>query len=309
MIENGKSSLRLGFVGQGWIGRHLADHFETRGFEVFRYALEPQYRDNKGKIVECDIVFIAVPTPTTTLGFNYDAVKDALSLIGKGKTAVIRSTLLPGTTDGLATEFPDRYIFHMPEFLREATVEFDIANPVRNAIGIPQSWREEDAWIEQAEVVLSIMPKSSQVVTDNLICTAVEAEFIKHVSNELLCAKTVFMNVMYDAFTTVGGGSWDVIVKTLVNDPRIGTSHMNPVHQHDHMEGPPARGAGGHCFPKDWTAFRKFFGHIRPEDKTGRDFWRAIEAKNLELLLSSGKDTDILRAIYGDNLEAAANLN
>ena len=56
---------KIGFIGQGFIGKNYADDFERRGFEVIRYALEEPYRANKEKIRECDIVFIAVPTPTT----------------------------------------------------------------------------------------------------------------------------------------------------------------------------------------------------------------------------------------------------
>ena len=52
--------MKIGFIGQGWIGRHCADDFESRGYEVVRYALEDAYVGNKERIAECDIVFIAV---------------------------------------------------------------------------------------------------------------------------------------------------------------------------------------------------------------------------------------------------------
>ena len=40
----------IGFIGQGWIGKHYADDFEQRGFNVVRYAKESPYDKNKEKI-------------------------------------------------------------------------------------------------------------------------------------------------------------------------------------------------------------------------------------------------------------------
>ncbi len=60
-----KKNKKIGFIGQGWIGKNYADDFEKRGFEVVRYAQEEPYIKNKEAIADCDIVFIAVPTPST----------------------------------------------------------------------------------------------------------------------------------------------------------------------------------------------------------------------------------------------------
>ena len=35
--------MKIGFIGQGWIGKHYADDFEQRGFDVVRYAPNEQY--------------------------------------------------------------------------------------------------------------------------------------------------------------------------------------------------------------------------------------------------------------------------
>ena len=88
----------LGFIGQGFVGKAHADEFERRGFKTVRYALEEPYRDNKDKIKDCDVVFIAVPTPTTEKGFDDSIIRKAIKLVGKGKVAVIKSSILPGTT-------------------------------------------------------------------------------------------------------------------------------------------------------------------------------------------------------------------
>ncbi len=96
--------MQIGFIGQGYVGKNTANDFESRGQDVVRYSLESEYVGNRGGIATCDIVFIAVPTPTTPTGFDFSIVREALGLVGEGKIAVIKSTLLPGTTDTLQSE-------------------------------------------------------------------------------------------------------------------------------------------------------------------------------------------------------------
>ena len=99
-------SKKIGFIGQGWIGKSYADDFERRGFEVIRYALEEPYIKNGQGIGECDIVFIAVPTPTTPRGFDDGILQQVIGMVGSGKIAVIKSTVLPGTTAKLQAANP-----------------------------------------------------------------------------------------------------------------------------------------------------------------------------------------------------------
>src|SRR3989338_6825777 len=94
MERNTMNKPLIGFIGQGWIGKNYANDFEKRGLKTVRYALEVPYAQNKEKIKECGIVFVAVPTPTTPKGFDASIVESALGLVGKGKIAVLKSTIL-----------------------------------------------------------------------------------------------------------------------------------------------------------------------------------------------------------------------
>lgn len=89
------SDLKIGFIGQGWIGKNYADNFEQRGYSIVRYGLEKEYAHNGEAIAGCDIVFIAVPTPSTPQGFDDSILREAIKKVGKGKIAIIKSTLLP----------------------------------------------------------------------------------------------------------------------------------------------------------------------------------------------------------------------
>jgi len=42
--------MKIGFIGQGFIGKNYADDFENRGYEVVRYAREDKYAGSKDEI-------------------------------------------------------------------------------------------------------------------------------------------------------------------------------------------------------------------------------------------------------------------
>jgi len=286
----------IGFVGQGWIGKHYADEFEARGYTTVRYALEEPYVQNIDKIGDCKIVFVAVPTPTTKNGFDDSIVRSALTVINAGSTVVIKSTLLPGTTKKLQSDFPDLFIMHSPEFLAEKTAAYDAAHPNRNVIGIPVGSEE---YQKRAQAVLDVLPDAPY----EQIMDAHDAELVKYAGNCFLYTKVLFMNVLYD-MVTVSGGDWEKVRDALIHDPRIGASHTQPVHASGHSEtgATSHRGAGGHCFIKDFEAFRRLY-HEQLKNPAGDDLLLAMVRFNSYLLTTSGKDKDLLESVYGEELK------
>jgi UDPglucose 6-dehydrogenase len=283
--------LITGFIGQGFVGKNMADDFEERGYETIRYSLEEPYIQNRDKVKEADIVFIAVPTPTTPEGFDDSILRSEARLVGKGKTLVIKSTVLPGTTESIQKENPEIFVLHSPEFLVAATAKEDAKKPERNLIGIPVNSKQ---YIEKAEAVLSILPKASY----EKILLSKETELIKYINNNFLYAKVIFMNLMYDLAEKLGA-DWQKVAEAVSMDKRIGQSHMQPVHTSERSSG---RGAGGHCFPKDFEALLQFY-RDQIGDKTGLKVLEAIRDKNIELLVESDKDADILAGIYNSKKE------
>ncbi len=279
--------MKIGFIGQGWIGKHYADEFEARLYSTVRYGLEPEYVGNKDKIKDCEIVFIAVPTPTTVDGFDDSIVTEALTCIGLGTIAVIKSTLLPGTTEKLQNLFPDIFVIHSPEFLVEKTAAYDAAKPKRNLIGIPKDTEE---FRKKAESILKILPEAPY----NKIMHSRDAEMVKYAGNCFLYTKVIFMNLLYDV-VKAKGCDFDSIREALINDPRIGESHTQPAHAQ-------GRGAGGHCFIKDFEAFRTMY-QDNLSDTNGNMILTAMAQKNIDLLKKSNKDIDLLTGVYGQTLQ------
>lgn len=276
--------MKIGFIGQGWIGKHYADDFENRGYAVVRYALEAPYDRNKDALQSCEIVFIAVPTPTTKNGFDISIVKKVLPLLSDGTIGVIKSTVVPGTTENLQKEFPNIFILHSPEFLVEKTAAYDAAHPNRNIVGVPV---DSEIYRDKARSVLEVLPRAPY----EAVMAARDAEFVKYAGNCFLFTKVIFMNLFRDLVDSTGG-NWNHIREAMIQDPRIGASHTEPTHSG-------GRGAGGHCFIKDFEAFRGLYDeHVK--DKNGSLILKSLVKKNIELLSNSNKDIDLLLGVYGE---------
>ncbi|MGB2580548.1 MAG: hypothetical protein WBC83_02540 [Minisyncoccia bacterium] len=273
----------IGFIGQGFIGKNYADDFEARGYSVVRYSLEEPHINNKEKITECDVVFIAVNANTTPSGFDDSNVRSGLSIVGDGKIAVIKSTLLPGTTKILQKDFPLITVLFSPEFLSEATAAHDAANPFSNIVGVPV---DDEMHRDAASKVHEILPRAHFVLT----CDSDEAEIIKYTHNVSGYTQIITFNLAYDLAHSLGH-NWDNIGKALIADPLISNRYSNPVHK-------TGRGAGGHCFIKDFAAFANIYEKL-VGDIEGVKALRAFEEKNIKLLKDSKKDTDLLEGVYG----------
>ena len=274
---------KIGFIGQGWIGKNYADDFENRGYSVVRYALEEPYRQNKDKITNCDIVFIAVPTPTTPNGFDDTALISALEVLEAGQIVVIKSTTAPGKINALQDAFPQFHILHSPEFLVEKTAAYDAANPKRNIIGMPIS---DSNHRKMAERVLQVLPKAPY----EKIMSARESELVKYAGNCFLFTKVVFMNTLYDISQALDS-DYGVIREAVGEDPRIGHSHTQAIFDS-------GRGAGGHCFIKDFAAYTDSY-HEEIGQDTAFAMLESMIKYNQSLLLNSNKDLDLLAEVYG----------
>ncbi|MEK7086356.1 MAG: hypothetical protein AAB951_01045 [Patescibacteria group bacterium] len=276
----------IGFIGQGYIGKNYADDFEHRGYKTVRYALEEPHLNNKDKIKECDIVFIAVPTPTTPEGFDDSIVRDAIPLVGEGKIVIVKSTIVPGTTKSFQEQYPDRVIFYSPEFLSEATAAYDAAHPFSNILG---SAIGDEAHRVAAEQVHAILPSAPFRQT----CDSTEAELIKYAHNGNGFVAVIFFNIMYDLAQKFGV-DWAVMERALQADPFISSHYTKPMHK-------TGRGAGGHCFIKDFAALRGLY-EKQVGDAKGVAALSAFENKNIALLKESGKDLDLLQGVYGGTI-------
>ena len=277
--------MQIGFIGQGWIGKNYADNFEDRGYDVTRYDVSDEFKHNKDKIKECDFVFIAVPTPSRNGEFDFSIVDDVLSLVGNTKIAIIKSTVLPGTTAELQKKHPKITVLHSPEFLTEKTARYDADHPDRNIIGYVSNRGYIDA-----NLVMDILPEAPY----KAVLPAKEAEMIKYAGNNWFYFKVVFMNLLYD-LCKKQNIDFEAVKRSMSFDPRIGFTHLDA----DHQGG---RGAGGHCFVKDFAAFASMYRDVVGDD-LGVKLVDAMENKNIDLLVKSNKSIDLLKDVYSERFK------
>lgn len=278
------SETRIGFIGQGFIGKNYSDDFEKRGHKVVRYAKEEPYSANKDEIKNCDVVFIAVPTPTTPNGYDSSIIKNVIPLTRPDAIVVVKSTILPGLTKALQSEFPDRIIIHSPEFLSEATAAEDAAHPFMNIMGITENSPKH---LQAADLVHSLLPPAPFSKT----VSSTEAELIKYSHNCSGYTQIIFFNIMYD-LAQAFGADWKNIEAAMKADPFVPNRYASPLHKS-------GRGAGGHCFIKDMAALSRVYETI-VGDKNGTQVLKMMEEKNKALLKDSKKDLDLLSGVYGE---------
>ncbi len=279
--------MKIGFIGQGWIGKNYADDFEERGYEVIRYSRTQT--DTKDEIAKCPIVFIAVPAPTTPQGFDPSVIEEVLGLIGEGNTAVIKCTLPVGTTARLQVMFPNITVMHSPEFLTEVTAAHDARFPDRNIIGI-LSVSDPTLHAKAVEVMRALPTAPFQRIVNSDI-----AEMIKYAGNVWFVFKVLFINTLYDLCADAGV-DYALVKDGMSGDPRIGHTHLDATHKG-------GRGAGGHCFIKDFAAYIEMCDKLYGSEGS-REFGfaalKALEAYNIDLLKKSGKNPDLLSGVYGE---------
>lgn len=229
---------KIAVMGVGWVGGALSRYFEDAGLSPMRYD-PPKGLGTKDDLAAAEIVFICVPTPylQNGVGFDLSFVESAVEALPPGKTVVIKSTVLPGTTEALQSKYPQHRFLFNPEFLREKTADQDMRSPDRQLIGVT------GASAGLAEEVLVVLPKApfSKVIR------ATEAETVKYFGNCFLAMKVVFANQMFDVCRTLGI-DYESVKACSAADGRIGPSHLE-VKQDGY------RGYAGSCFPKDVRAF------------------------------------------------------
>lgn len=272
---------RVGYIGQGWVGRHCANAIEALGTPVVRYSLEPEYIGNKEKIRGCDLVFIVVTAPTTPKGFDDSNIRDAIEVTSPGTLVVIRSTLPPGMTHIFQNDYPDRRFVFYPEFLTMSSAKEDAEQPKRNILGLSEKATEEDA-----KRILAVIPKAPYLKVTN----AINAEMAKYLTNCYWNFRNMYINMQYDLATALGA-DWDDLREMFISDDRLQHEHTRPVHGG-------GRGAGNSCLIKDFATFvEEYKKHVG--DPHGVAILDTIAKKNVHYLHGSGKDTHFLEEVYG----------
>jgi UDPglucose 6-dehydrogenase len=274
-------NLNIAYIGSGYVGQVDAAISADKGHNVILVDVIPEKVEtiNSGKptiyeqglseiiartvkekrlsatinlaeaIKKTEISFVCVGTPDIGHRIDLSYIKQAAIDIGKAlatithyHVVVVKSTVVPGTTEDVVLPLLETYsgkkvgkdfgLCMNPEFLREGVAVQDAINPDSVVIG----FYDEKSREKVASIYHWIDPKKL------FFCGIKAAEAIKYAKNSFLATKITFANEWANYCETIGVDVKEVM-EAIGMDRRIGPLFL--------QSGP---GYGGSCFPKDLNA-------------------------------------------------------
>jgi nucleotide sugar dehydrogenase len=249
---------KVGVTGNGFVGEAISFAFSSVS-DLYVYDTDPlKSLDDLESVHSCDFVFICVPTPMFQDGSqDLSYVEDVFEKATSKPVYILKSTVLPGTTEELSKKYSNIKIIFSPEFLTERTAKLDMLTQSRIILG------GELPLTEKAKTLFNQRFKTKNIIqTDSKT-----AELTKYMNNTFFATKVSIMNE-FKLLCDKIGANWQDALKGFVSDGRIGDSHLN-VPGHDGK-----LGYGGTCFPKDVNALLSFSKKHDIELNTIKGGWK-----------------------------------
>lgn len=275
--------MKFSIIGLGKLGASMAAAIASRGFEVVGVDVNQRAvdllnagqapvgetdldaliavnrarlratRSHEDAILNSDITFVIVPTPSDDRGaFSLQYAAWAFKEIGRALArkpdyhlVVLTSTVLPGSMrHGLLPLLEqasgkvcgrDFGLCYSPEFIALGSVIRDFLNPDFTLVG--EFDERSGALLEQAyrDIMLN-EPPCKRMSLEN-------AELTKISVNAFVTTKITFANMIADLCERIPGGNVDVVTAAIGADRRVGAKYLRG-----------ALGFGGPCFPRDNVA-------------------------------------------------------
>lgn len=263
-----KREYKIGISGVGMVGGAVNNYFQNNN--VFPFLYDPVKNiGSEDDLNKAEVVFICVPTPYLKdgPGFELSYVRESCKNLKGEKIVVIKSTVLPGTTESLQKEFPQHKFLFNPEFLSEDTADHDMKFPDRQIVGYTKKSKDV------ARDILNILSRSPY----EKIMVSTEAEMVKYFNNNFNAVKVIFANQIYDLCQALNI-NYDNVMKSAAKSKFIRTKdHLKVWHKK-------FRGYGGKCLPKDIRAI------IQMADSLGVDLklYKVVEEINDKLMKDQG---------------------
>lgn len=289
---------KICIVGPGVVGQATGKVFAAKGFKTAFIGRTREKVDRLTKLrynaytkeelvngsYDFDITFFTVPTPTIDGKIDLTAIDEASAELGrrirfmnKYHLAVVKSTVPPGTTEGLVLKNLEKYsgkkagadfgLCMNPEYLREEYAFDDTLNAWVITIG-EYDKKSGDRLEEVYESFNAPIFKTS----------IKEAEMQKYIHNLYNAAKISFFNEMRQIAQNLNLDADKIFKITAASaegmwNPVYGTKNLGPY--------------SGACLPKDTKAFKEWADKIEQKIpllkavmKVNDDLSKALESEN-----------------------------
>lgn len=253
-IVNSLNSGRPTFYENG-LEDDLSDVLGNKRFQTKLISKNPDFQS--------DIIIIAVGTPSFNGQIDLTYIKEVSKILGlylksidQFVSIVIKSTVLPGTTDTIVREILERYsgkkigefgLGMNPEFLREGNAFEDAMEPDRIVLGY-----------EDPKTLKLLRELYEPWKRDKIEVNTRTAEMIKYANNSLLATQISAVNEIANITQEIGNIDVLDVMNGVFADKR-----WSPILQDGSRVYPdilkyliPGCGFGGSCFPKDIMALK-----------------------------------------------------
>lgn len=225
--------MKILIIGVGTVGGNLAKELKP-----LKPDLYDKYKgiDTRQGGVYYDAAFVCVDTP----GADCDITEVRNAVIeNDADVFVIKSTVLPGTTDQLAEETREKIIFS-PEYYGGTQHCNNFSFPFTILGG------EKDACVKVIQILQHVYDGTHQFrITD-----ARTAELVKYMENSYLAMKVSFCHQFYDIAEKTGV-CYEELRELFTLDPRVDASHTFVYRKQPYWD--------SHCLNKDVRAIARAY--------------------------------------------------
>jgi UDPglucose 6-dehydrogenase len=172
-----------------------------------------------------------------------NSVVAQLNEVGYKGLVAIKSTVVPGTSARLQEEYPSLRMASVPEFLRAKTALADFV--YNHDVLVIGTFNESDANL--VEEIHGSLPKSVSKISPT------EAEIIKYFNNVHHSVSIIFANIAYEVCKRLGV-NYSNVYETIIKRECFNPAYLKC---NDNM-----RGFGGHCLPKDTSAWNNLIKNL-----------------------------------------------
>ena len=246
-----KETYKVGIIGAGFVGGAILQGLQTvadiKAYD--KYKPQDSFEDT---VDSSEFIFLCLPTNMGKGGsVNLSILDEVIEMLANRikkrdkKIIIIKSTILPGTTDNYQKKYPHLTLIHSMESLTARFARLDWINANRVVIG----GKNKKACKRVAEL------HEARINAPIIITDAIVSELAKYTCNCFFATKIMYFNQIYELCQKLGVDYEDIKNITLL-DGRVARSHMD-------IPGPDGkRFFGNACLPKDCSGLIKFAKEI-----------------------------------------------